>query len=102
MWGRSPVARREELARLLLVHEEDLSADFYGSIVLRNCNIASFRKRQAGWQEEQVAASRKRDMFEDILGEGGVVVSGAAVVSVGEKRKMSSGDELRTTKKVKK
>lgn len=94
MWGRSQIPRKEELARLLLAHEEELAADFYGSIVLRNCNIAYFRKRQVGWQEEQLAASRKRDMFEDILGEGG------AVVGVGEKRKIGV-DELRTTKKLK-
>ena len=94
IWGQSQITRKEELARLLLVHEEDLAADFYGSIVLRNCNIASFRKTQRGWQEEELAASRKRDMFEDILGEG------VAVVGVGEKRKFS-GDELRTTKKLK-
>lgn len=67
IWEKSEMSKKEEIATLLLAHEEELGADFYGGIVLQNCQIAHFRKRQAGWLEEQRAKKKKREMFADIL-----------------------------------
>lgn len=33
-----------ELAQELMSHEEELSADFYGRIVVWNCNVAHYMK----------------------------------------------------------
>lgn len=76
------------MAKLLLAHEEELSADFHGSIVLRNCNIAHFRKKQAGWLEQQKAAEKKRELFQDLLDEGGQ----SSVAGSGRKRKRPLND----------
>lgn len=86
VWQKCQVDRKEGIAAILLANEEELSADFHGGIVLRNCDIAHFRKKQAGWLEGQKAVSKRRELFEDILGEG----SGQGVVaSRGKKRKKS-------------
>ena len=93
VWRRCQVDRKEGIAALLLANEEELSADFHGGIVLRNCDIAHFRKKQAGWLEGQKAASKRRELFEDILGEG----SGPGVVAgSGKKRKRSDVTKTET------
>jgi hypothetical protein len=86
VWRRSQVERKEEVAALLLAHEEELLADFHGGIVLRNCDIAHFKKKQTGWVEEQRAINKKREMFQDILEDGGQNAS----VGSGKKRKRAS------------
>ncbi len=70
LWTQAELEKKEELAQTLLAHEEQLTADFYGSIVLRNCDIAHYRKQQAGWAHQQKAAGKKRQLFQDILSEG--------------------------------
>lgn len=92
VWRRSQVTRKEEIAALLLVHEEELSADFHGGIVLRNCDIAHFRKKQAGWLEGQRAASKKREMFQDILGDG----DGDQGIAVGSGKKRKKNNSSST------
>lgn len=77
LWRQSEVSRKEVLGKLLLAHEEELSSDFHGSIVLRNCNIAHFKKKQAGWLEQQRAAERKKELFQDLL-EGGQNLAGSS------------------------
>lgn len=67
LWRHCEVGRKEGLARELLAHEEELSEDFYGRIVLRNCNIAHFKKKQAAWQEVQEASDKRRQLFQDII-----------------------------------
>ena len=89
LWRQSEVARKEGLGRLLLTHEEELSSDFHGSIVLRNCNITHLKKRQAGWLEQQRAAERKRELFQDLLEGGGQSSAG------GSKRKRQLNDSER-------
>ena len=69
LWQHCEVGRKESLARELMAHEEELSADFYGRIVLRNCNIAHYKKKQAAWQEVQNAADKRRQLFQDIISE---------------------------------
>lgn len=85
------MARKEEIAALLLAHEEELSADFHGGIVLRNCDIAHFRRKQAGWLEGQKAATKKQEMFQDILGDEAQSI----VVGSGKKRKKKDTETTR-------
>lgn len=70
MWKHSELEKKEELAQTLLANEEQLAEDFYGSIVLRNCDIAHYRKQQAGWLEQQKAAEKRQLLFQDMLSEG--------------------------------
>ena len=72
VWRYCEVGRKEEIARQLLAHEDKLTSDFYGQIVLRNCNVAHYRKKQAAWQADQQAAERRRGLFQDIFSEDDV------------------------------
>ena len=66
IWRNSEVAVKEMLVEKLLTHEAELADDFYGRIVLRNCNVAHYRRKQAVWQKELVATNT-RELFHDIL-----------------------------------
>lgn len=67
VWRHSEVAKKEELAEILLTNEEELTGDFYGQIILRNCNISHYKKKQAAWQEQQRVTEKKRQLFQDII-----------------------------------
>ena len=95
LWRLSEVKKKEELATTLLSHEEELSSDFHGSIVLRNCNIAHFRKKQEGWVESQRAVNKRQAIFQDILGEG---KDQSALRN--KKRKLSSLTDDKTKRKL--
>lgn len=76
------MAQKEALVRELLAHEGSLGDSFYGRIVLRNCNIAHYKRRQAAWQSRQWAEERKRELFQDIIADSvtsGDVLSGDVV-----------------------
>jgi nucleolar protein 9 len=64
LWRSSEVAVKESLAEELIAHEAELTEDFYGRIVMRNCNVAHYRRKQAVWQER---APNTLELFHDIL-----------------------------------
>ena len=64
LWRSSDVTVKESLAERLIAHEAELTEDFYGRIVMRNCNVAHYRRKQAVWQEK---APNALELFEDIL-----------------------------------
>ena len=101
LWRQSELERKEELAQTLLAHEEQLTADFYGSIVLRNCDIAHYRKQQVGWVDQQKAAGKRRQLFQDMLSES---QSPAAGLQRKRTASMKDNDEIviSETKKKKK
>ena len=88
VWRSSKVSEKENLAEDLLAHEAQLSEDFYGRIVLRNCNVAHYRRKQAVWQKKVETADKTRELFHDILEE-----EPAALEKGRRKRKRSSGGE---------
>ena len=69
VWRNCEVSKNEILAQELLSHENELSGDFYGQIVLRNCNIAHYGRKQAVWQEREKATEKTLELFRDILDE---------------------------------
>lgn len=69
VWRNCEVSKKEILAQELLSHENELSDDFYGQIVLRNCNIAHYRRKQAVYQEREKATEKTWEIFRDILDE---------------------------------
>ena len=77
VWRHSEVGRKEGLARELLSHEDELMGNYYGQIVMRNCNIAHYKKKQSVWQEQQKSADKRRKMFQDIIAETGGERGGA-------------------------
>ena len=72
LWRNCEISRKDQLAQKLLAHEDELGDDFYGQIVLRNCNIAHYKKKQDVWVEQERTAEKKRHLFEDIIGEDSV------------------------------
>ena len=50
VWRHSEVGCKQGLAQELLEHEEQLKEDFFGKIVLRNCNITHYKSKQAAWK----------------------------------------------------
>ena len=69
LWRQCEIGRKDQLAKLLLTHEEELADDFYGQIVLRNCNITHYKKKQDVWRDKERAAEKRRNLFEEIIGE---------------------------------
>ena len=67
LWRSSEVSLKESLAEELIAHEAELAEDFYGRIVMRNCNLSHYRRKQAMWQEKTVTAANARELFHDIL-----------------------------------
>ncbi len=91
LWRLSEVKKKEELATILLANEEELASDFHGSIVLRNCNITHFRKKQEGWVKSQEAVGRRQEIFQDILGDQSTLRN--------KKRKLSGLTDDKTKKR---
>ena len=102
LWRMSEIGKKEELATVLLAHEEELTANFHGNIVLRNCNIAHFRKKRAGWLELQKTTDKRREIFHDILTVCSSEEGGNATASKRKRnRKVYAEEELLTTKQEK-
>ncbi len=72
LWRNCEIVHKDQLAQSLLSCEEELSNEFYGQIVLRNCNIAHYKRKQDSWREEERVEDKKRALFEDIIGENSV------------------------------
>lgn len=67
VWRHCEVKRKKGIVQKLIAHEEKLSSDFYGRIVLHNCNVSHYKKGQAAWQGDQCAAAYRKDLFQDIV-----------------------------------
>ena len=98
LWRQCEVQRKQELAEQLIAHEDELFANYYGKIILRNCNISHYKKKQAAWQDVERATERRRELFQDILEDKPPVRSKEdSVTEVGKKRERSREDELKLT-----
>ena len=67
LWRQSEVQRKQKLAEQLIAHEEELFANYYGKIILRNCNISHYKKKQEAWRDVERATEKRRELFQDIL-----------------------------------
>ena len=67
LWRQSEVQQKQDLAEQLIANEEELLTNYYGKIILRNCNISHYKKKQQVWQSVERAIERKRELFRDIL-----------------------------------
>ena len=97
LWRQSEVHRKQELAEQLIAHEDELFANYYGKIILRNCNILHYKKKQAAWQDIERAAERRRELFQDIIEDQATVrVKGSKV----SKRNREDGTDFSAVVKV--
>ncbi|KAF9142034.1 Nucleolar protein 9 [Mortierella sp. GBA39] len=68
-WAVSDIEMKEKIAAELLAHEQELSQNFHGKFILRNCKIDQFKRKREEWVEREKGIERKKDMFMDILGD---------------------------------
>ncbi|KAG0379871.1 Nucleolar protein 9 [Mortierella sp. AD032] len=68
-WAVSDIEMKEKIAAELLEHEQELSQNFHGKFILRNCKIDQFKRKREEWVEREKGIERKKDMFKDILGD---------------------------------
>ena len=94
VWRHCEVKRKNTIAKKLLGLEEKLASDFYGRIVLRNCNVAHYKKKQATWQGDQRAVGHRRDLFRDIVSTDEITVVGK---SDNTPRKRGRGERKKNT-----
>ena len=67
LWRQSEVQRKQELAEQLIAREDELYANYYGNIILRNCNISHYKKKQTAWQDVERATEKRRELFQNII-----------------------------------
>lgn len=67
VWRTCDVGKKESLAQEMLAQEDKLNSNFYGRIVLRNCNLSHYKRKQAAWKDQERGVARRRDIFRDIL-----------------------------------
>ena len=97
LWRQSEVQRKQELAEQLIAHKDELFANYYRKIILRNCNISHYKKKQAAWQDVERAAERRKELFQDIIEDMATVrVKGTKV----NKRNREDGPDLSAAAKV--
>ena len=77
-----------------MAHEDELLANYFGKIVLRNCNISHYKKKQGTWRNMEGAAEKRRELFQDILEDKPPAEDRKLESQIGQKRKgRGSGDE---------
>ncbi len=67
VWKNCEIGQKESLAQELLAHEDELISNFYGRIVLHNCNITHYKRKQVAWKERERGVAKRREEFRDIL-----------------------------------
>ncbi|KAF9921745.1 Nucleolar protein 9 [Linnemannia zychae] len=85
-WAVSDIEMKEKIAAELLEHEHELSQNFHGKFILRNCKIDQFKRKREEWVEREKGIERKKDMFKDILGD--------AVLATAHGKQMAKNDTI--------
>lgn len=68
-WRQAEVKHKEAITQELALSEQQLSSNFYGRIVLKNCGVEHFKRKDKTWHEKEQKAVRKRKLLEEILEE---------------------------------
>ena len=68
-WRQAEVNYKEGITQELALSEKQLTSDFYGRIVLKNCGVEHFKRKDKTWHEKEQKAARKRKLLEEILEE---------------------------------
>ena len=68
-WRQAEVKYKEVITQELALSEQQLTSNFYGKIVLKNCGVEHFKRKDKTWHEKEQKAARKRRLLEEILEE---------------------------------
>ncbi|XP_067881777.1 nucleolar protein 9-like isoform X2 [Heterodontus francisci] len=67
IWKSVPIGMKRSIAEELAGRERELQSDPIGCWIARNFALAHFQKRRRLWDEYQVAESKRRKMFAELL-----------------------------------
>lgn len=62
---------KEAITEELANSEQQLKGNLYGRIVLRNCGVEHFKRKDKTWHEREQKATKKRKLLEEILEDRG-------------------------------
>lgn len=68
-WRQAEVKFKEVITQELALSEQQLTGNFYGRIVLKNCGVEHFKRKDKTWHEKEQKAARKRKLLEEIFEE---------------------------------
>lgn len=68
-WRQAGVKYKEAITQELALSEQQLNGNFYGRIVLKNCGVEHFKRKDKTWYEKEQKAAKKRKLLEEILEE---------------------------------
>lgn len=68
-WRQAEVKYKEDITQELVLSEQQLTSNFYGRIVLKNCGVEHFKRKDKTWHEKEHKAARKRKLLEEIFEE---------------------------------
>ncbi len=60
---------QQEIVSELAAAHEHLAENHFGRMVLRNCRVEQFQKKQDKWQSKQLSDEKKRKLFAEFLDE---------------------------------
>jgi len=86
-WRQAEVKYKEAITEELSHSEQQLKGNMYGRIVLRNCGVEHFKRKDKTWPEGELKAAKKRKLLEEILEE-----RGEAVVATKKAKPMSENN----------
>lgn len=67
LWGASKTDLKSSIMSELVTAKKRLEDTAHGRLVLRNCRVHEFERRQSDWVQEEAAVERKRAYFADLI-----------------------------------
>ncbi|KAJ1819728.1 Nucleolar protein 9 [Coemansia sp. RSA 2599] len=74
-WAIAEVDSKEAIVQELIKSETKLQDSYSGRFVLRNCRVDQYKRRASEWRERERGLERKKQMFQDILGNKAVAAN---------------------------
>ena len=68
-WRQAEVKYKEAITQELAHSEQQLKGNLCGRIVLRNCGVEHFKRKDKTWHEREQKAAKKRKLLEEIFEE---------------------------------
>lgn len=69
IWSKSSLKTKEIVASELAQKEPLLNSNQFGKFIAQNCALSSFKRARDEWKTNLLRTDKKRDMFQDIIGD---------------------------------
>ncbi|TRY73701.1 hypothetical protein TCAL_00913 [Tigriopus californicus] len=71
IWSKTSLKGKEIVASELSQKEPLLNSNQFGKFIAQNCALSSFKRARDDWKANLLRTDKKRDMFQDIIGDLG-------------------------------